>query len=134
MGRYDDIINLEYPISGRHSRMSAHDRAAQFSPFAALSGYNEIISETGKTTDTRPELDEEQLQHLNEMFSKILESLQSKPLVKGVCFVADTFREGGHTEVFSARVRNIDFAESALILSDGRSILFQDICELNICY
>ena len=114
--------------------MSAHDRAAQFSPFAALSGYNEIISETGKTTDTRPELDEEQLQHLNEVFSKILESLQSKPLVKGVCFVADTFREGGHTEVFSARVRNIDFAESALILSDGRSILFQDICELNICY
>ena len=84
MGRYDDIINLKYPISGRHSRMSAHDRAAQFSPFAALSGYNEIISETGKTTDTRPELDEEQLQHLNEVFSKILESLQSKPLVKGV--------------------------------------------------
>ncbi len=133
MGRYDDIINLEHPVSKRHSRMSAHDRAAQFSPFAALTGYNEIISETGRMTDARPELDEEQQRCLNEVFSRIMESLQSKPLVKGVCFVADTIKEGGYTEVFSARVRNIDFAESALILSDGRSILFQDICELEIC-
>ena len=122
MGRYDDIINLEHPVSKRHSRMSAHDR-----------GYNEIISETGRMTDARPELDEEQQRCLNEVFSRIMESLQSKPLVKGVCFVADTVKEGGYTEVFSARVRNIDFAESALILSDGRSILFQDICELEIC-
>ena len=130
MGRYDDIIGLEHPTSARHPRMSAIDRAAQFSPFAALTGYEDIICETGRQTDERPELDGEQIQRLNEAVGRIREALASRPEVCGVRFIPDPFKDGGRMEPFRGRVRNIDTAASLLVLTDGTSIPLCDLLEI----
>ena len=130
MGRYDDIIGLEHPTSEKHPRMSAMERAAQFSPFAALTGYEEIISETGRLTNARPELDEEQLGRLNTEINKLQERLASKPALKGIRFVPDKHKEGGCLLPFEGRLRNIDPARSELILTDGTAIPLCDICTL----
>ena len=66
MGKYDDIIHLPHPVSTKHARMSRIDRAAQFSPFAALTGYDAVITETGRLTDSSVELDESRKEVLNE--------------------------------------------------------------------
>lgn len=130
MGRYDDIIGLEHPTSAKHPRMSAMERAAQFSPFAALTGYEEIISETGRLTNARPELDEEQIGRLNTEINKLQERLASKPALKGIRFVPDKYKEGGRLLPFEGRLRNIDRARSELILTDGTAIPLYDICTL----
>lgn len=132
MGKYDDIINLEHPTSSRHPRMSSVERAAQFSAFAALTGYEDIISETGRLTDARPELDEEELRRLDEALNLIQEKLSSRPLVKGLRFVPDRYKSGGHMEAFEGHVKNIDFGTNTLILSKDISIPLQDICELTV--
>ena len=132
MGRYDDIINLEHPTSQKHPRMPMIDRAAQFSAFAALTRYEDIISETGRLTDSRPELDEEQLQKLDEALNRIQEALPSKPKVKGIRFIPDPYKTGGRLEPFECRVRNIDFATSSILTTDGLSIPLYDLCELLI--
>ncbi|MGM9749158.1 MAG: hypothetical protein ACI3ZN_10175 [Candidatus Cryptobacteroides sp.] len=132
MGKYDDIINMEHPTSQKHPRMPMIDRAAQFSAFAALTGYEDIISETGRLTDSRPELDEEQLQKLDESLNRIQESLPSKPKVKGIRFIPDSFKEGGRLEPFECRVRNIDYSTTSLLTTDGVSIPLYDLCELSI--
>ena len=59
MGKYDDIIDLPHHVSETHARMSRHDRAAQFSPFAALTGFGEVIDETARETSARLEMDEQ---------------------------------------------------------------------------
>lgn len=130
MGKYDDIINLEHPSPKRHPRMSAIERAAQFSAFAALSGYEDIIHETGRRTDSRPELDEEQIDRLNNEINKLQERLALKPGVKGSRFVPDKYKEGGCLLPFEGRLRNIDLARSELILTDGTAIPLRDICTL----
>ena len=128
MGRYDDIINMEHPSSERHPRMSALDHAAQFSAFAALTGYEDIISESGRRTEERPEVDEEQL----EAMGRIEKELASRPAVKGLRFLPDSRKSGGRTTAFEGRVRNIDIGTSALVLADGTSIPLQDILELEV--
>ena len=132
MGRYDDIINMEHPSAERHPRMSALDRAAQFSAFAALTGYEDIISESGRRTEERPEVDEEQLGRLNEAMGRIEKELASRPAVKGLRFLPDSRKSGGRTTAFEGRVRNIDIGTSALVLADGTSIPLQDILELEV--
>lgn len=132
MGKYDDIINMEHPTSARHPRMSAIDRAAQFSAFAALTGYEDIICETGRQTDSRPELDEEELRRLDETLNIIQSSLSSRPFVKGLRFVPDRYKKGGHKEAFEGHVKNIDLEAFALILSGDIPIPLQDICELSV--
>ena len=65
MSRYDDIINLPHHVSANHPRMSMHDKAAQFAPFAALVGYDDAVAETARLTESRPELDEQEQRELN---------------------------------------------------------------------
>lgn len=78
-GDYDDIINLPHPISKTRPQMSLKDRAAQFSPFAALTGYDAAIKETGRLTDEKIELDEEALSNLNMKFQILFERLDEQP-------------------------------------------------------
>ena len=81
-GKYDDIIHLPHHVSSKRPQMPTSDRAAQFSPFAALTGYDDAIQETGRLTEQKIELDEEALQELNERFNILQEQLHEQPEVR----------------------------------------------------
>ena len=74
-GKYDDILTLPHPVSAVHPQMPLKDRAAQFSPFAALTGYEEAVQETARLTESRPELDEDRKEALNEILGKLAEHI-----------------------------------------------------------
>ena len=107
--KYSDIINKSRPVSYRHKKMSNYERAAQFSPFAALTGYDDAIVETARLTDSRIEPDEAAINILNEKFAILREMLNNKTYdvsdtsckVTVTYFVQDELKEGGHYERYS---------------------------------
>lgn len=130
--KYMGIIDHEHHVSQRHPRMSRLDRAAQFAPFAALTGYDSVIAETGRETTQRAELDEMQLLRLNEAMRTIQERLPERPMVRITRFVPDARKEGGSYEVLEGRVRNIDHSAGMLVLADGRSVPLEDVCGMEV--
>ena len=99
--RYDDIINLPHHVSPTRQRMSMHDRAAQFAPFAALVGYDDAVAETARLTESRPELDEQEQRIINEKLAYIAEHINEHPEVCIKYFVPDERKSGGAiVEVF----------------------------------
>lgn len=95
MNQYEDIINLPHHVSTTRPQMPMSDRAAQFSPFAALTGYDAAIKETGRLTDTKIELDDEELHNLNLKFQFLVEHLEDEPEVAVTYFKADERKAGG---------------------------------------
>ena len=93
--KYDDIINLPHHVSQKHRRMSLLDRAAQFAPFAALSGYEEAVIETRRLTDKRRALDESEKEKLNARLQLVKDYLEAKPIVEITYFVPDERKSGG---------------------------------------
>ena len=93
--RYDDIIDLPHHVSARHHPMPMIDRAAQFSPFAALSGHGDAIAETARLTDARRELDEETQAQLNERIALLAQAAPQRPIVRVTWFQPDAHKEGG---------------------------------------
>ena len=124
---YDDIINLPHHVSGDRAHMPMIDRAAQFSPFAALTGYDAAIVETARLTDTKRELSEEQ----KEVISKQLHSLQSRlEADSGVTvtyFVPDSRKAGGAYRTITGPVKKVDEYVGVLEMSNGITIPFDDI-------
>ena len=120
--RYDDIIHLPRPISKKRSPMSNFDRAAQFSPFAALTGYDAVIAETGRLTDTRIELDEGGKALLDEKLQTIREHLEEHPAVKLTVFCPDSRKSGGAYETITGNVKKIDPVARILVLTGGEVI------------
>lgn len=127
MGKYDDIINLPRPISTKHPKMSALDRAAQFSPFAALTGYEAAISETARLTDTRPELDENKKEELDDRLQIIREHISLEPEIVITYFVPDSRKEGGSYIQAVGIVKKLDEAEHKVIMKNGTIISINDI-------
>lgn len=126
MGQYDDILHLSRPRS-RRAPMSRHDRAAQFSPFAALTGYEAVIAETGRLTDQCTELDESRKSELNEKLNRILDVLDSGPEVALTFFQEDTRKCGGAYLCVVGRVKKLDSFLGQILLEDGTAV---DICSL----
>lgn len=120
--KYDDIIHLSRPDSGRRAKMSDYDRAAQFSPFAALTGFDAAIAETGRLTDSRIELDEGGKQLLDEQMQKVLEVIQTQPKVCITWFCYDERKAGGTYVSATGHVKKIDFYNGKILLTDGRII------------
>ena len=120
--RYDDIIHLSRPVSKKRSPMSNFDRAAQFSPFAALTGYDAVIAETGRLTDTRIELDEGGKALLDEKLQTIREHLAQQPKVKLTVFCPDSRKSGGAYETITGNVKKIDPVARILVLTGGEVI------------
>ena len=121
-GKYDDIIHLPHPVSTRHARMSRLYRAAQFYPFAALTGYDAVIAETGRLTDTRIELDEGGKALLDEKLQTIREHLEEHPAVKLTVFCPDSRKSGGAYETVTGNVKKIDPVTRILVLTGGEVI------------
>ena len=120
--RYDDIIHLSRPVSKKRSPMSNFDRAAQFSPFAALTGYDAVIAETGRLTDIQIELDEGGKALLDEKLQTIREHLAQQPKVKLTVFCPDSRKSGGAYETVTGNVKKIDPVARILVLTGGEVI------------
>lgn len=124
---YDDIIHLSRPVSGRRARMTNYDRAAQFSPFAALTGFDAAIAETGRLTDTRIELDEGGKQLLDEQMHAVLEVISTRPKVKILWFCYDQRKAGGTYVSTTGNVKKVDIYTQRLYLTSGQAIPLGEI-------
>lgn len=130
--RYDDMLYLPHPVSKTHPPMTLYNRAAQFSPFAALTGYEDAIAETARLTDSRIELDENEKGILNDRLSYIEQHLAEQPYITVSYFIEDLFKEGGSYLSVSGSVKKIDPVEHRLILTDGTVIPMEDIYTIYI--
>lgn len=131
MHRYDDIIDLPHPTSLKHPRMSTENRAAQFSPFAALTGYDDAVSETARLTQSRGELDEQGKALLDERLRLLRENIAEQPEVDIIYFRPDLRKFGGEYVPHSGALRCIDPVERSLLFADGFRVAIDDIYHLD---
>ena len=125
--KYDDMIYLPNPTPTCKPRMSLHDRAAQFSPFAALTGYEDAVEETARLTDTRLELSEDMKTILNEKMQMIVDNLDSEPIVTITYFVPDKKKSGGAYVDVTGVVKEIDEYERCIVMTDKKKIPIEQI-------
>lgn len=130
MGKYDDIINLPHPTSQKRPRMSVQDRAAQFSLFAALTGYDAAIRETARLTEERIELNEYEQAVLDQRITLLQEHLKDLPEVTITYFQPDERKEGGKYRSLTGVVKKIDPYERQLVLADKSKISIESILNL----
>ena len=130
MTNYDDIIDLPYPVPSRYPRMSMVDRGAQFSPFAALTGYDAVILETARLTDSEIQLDEDAIHALNEKILLLTEILLQQPNVTITYFRGDDRKSGGAYRSASGNVLKIDPINRQITLHCGTCISFENIYDI----
>ena len=119
---YADIIDLPHWQSSTREHMSLYDRAAQFSPFAALTGYDDMVNEEARIVDEKIELDEEAIAALDQKFGIIAEQIEKKPPATITYFVPDPVKSGGKYETITERIRKIDSIEQKIILEKKSGI------------
>ena len=127
MSRYDDIMDLQRPVSTKHPPMTRLDRAAQFAPFQGLSGFGATIIEEARLTSGRPELDENEKERLDRRIALLKEHLGSMPPVTLTVFTDDEKKSGGEISEKSFRVKKIDEAERTIVADDGTKVSLDDI-------
>lgn len=127
--QYDDIINLPHHVSDRHPQMPMSDRAAQFSPFAALSGYEAAVHETARVTDSKIELTEEEQAALNDQL-QLLSELDSGTEALFTYFQPDQKKAGGAYITVSGSIKRLDDFQRAVILTSGTKIPVEDILSI----
>ncbi|OUP55222.1 hypothetical protein [Pseudoflavonifractor sp. An184] len=129
-GKYDDMLHLPHPTSARHPRMPIAERAAIFSPFAALSGHAGAIAETARLTDQKMELDEDTKAELDRRQAVLLEHIAEQPEVTVTWFQPDERKDGGAYFTTTGRLKKINEMNRVLILLDGTSIPLEDVADL----
>lgn len=132
MKNYDDIRHMQRPQYEDLPPMPVQNRAAQFSPFAALVGYDDTVAETARLTDRRRDISDEELEFLNAQLNKLSEILSERPEVKVEYFVPDMRKEGGSYAEKTGNLRTIDHYNNVLIFTDGEKIPLSDIYSLII--
>lgn len=129
---YDDIIDLPHPEPQTHPRMPLRDRAAQFSPFAALTGHRAAIAETGRLTDSRATLDEYEMARVDDALQRLQELLPQKPMATITYFVPDERKSGGAYQTISGTMKRIDTVNGVLLLADQHTIPIVDIFDVTL--
>jgi len=129
---YDDIIDLPCPTSERHPRMSMANRAAQFSPFAALSCYDDAVRETAQYTDSRVELTEEEKGILDAKLQTLAERIAYQPTAAFTWFRPDEKKEGGTCLTVKSAVKKFDSFAGEVVMVDGQRIPIEDILDIQI--
>ncbi|MBP5288299.1 MAG: hypothetical protein J6Z79_00315 [Clostridia bacterium] len=127
---YSDILYLPRPVSKRHKPMDRINRAAQFSPFAALTGYEGVIREEARLTAPRPEMGEEERSLLNQKLSVLLECQAAHPTVTAVYYRRDEKKEGGEVVFFTGALRDLNEAEGKMTFTTGEELSFPDLVDL----
>lgn len=131
MDKYKDIINIKH-FEPKHERMSLYARSAQFAPFAALTGYEEQVAETGRLTDEKREIEEGLIEIINQELIKIKEIIKLNPKVKITYFVPDKRKTGGKYITKEESVKKIDEYNHLVILLDSTKVRIDDIIQLEI--
>jgi len=129
-GLYDDIINLPHHVSATRPRMPIANRAAQFSPFAALTGYDAAIAETARLTDERKELSDDMLETLSMKLGMLEDVIADRPEVSVTYFQKDEKKEGGAYITVTGAVKKIDYYEGVIVLVNGKKINIRDILDI----
>lgn len=130
-GKYEDIINLPHHVSKTHPQMPLYDRAAQFSPFAALTGYEDAIRETARLTNNWVQLSEDKKQELDEKFQQLMADREKTESVTITFFQPDERKEGGSYRTETGQIRKIDMYKRKVFLKNGMEIELEKIVEIN---
>ena len=130
MNNYNDIINLPHHVSVKHPRLSKEQRAVQFAPFAALTGYGDDIKETARITEDRIEIDEEEKKKIDNKILELKNKINDKPKVTITFFIPDTKKSGGEYVTIIGNLKRIDEYNKLLILEDKKKISIKDIIEI----
>ena len=128
--RYDEIMELPHHVSTTRPQMPMSDRAAQFAPFAALTGYDSAIKETGRLTDERIELDEEALTALDRKYQLLMDTLDDAPEVTIIYFQPDERKAGGQYVSATGTVKKVDTFGRRILLQDGTRIPLDSVYDL----
>lgn len=133
-GKYEDILHLPHPISRRHPQMPLADRAAQFAPFAALTGHEDAVRETARLTDSRVELDEGQREKLDQRLSLLLQAMGEnpglEPEVTITYFKPDEKKAGGAYVSVYGQVKKVDEYRRVILLKDGTALPMDEIVRM----
>ncbi len=130
-GKYEDIINLPHHVSKTHPQMPLYDRAAQFSPFAALTGYEDAIRETARLTNNWVQLSEDKKHELDEKFQLLMADREKTESVTITFFQPDERKEGGSYRTVTGQIRKIDMYKRKVFLKNGMEIELEKIVEIN---
>lgn len=128
MGKYDDIIKMPHWQSKTREHMSMHDRAAQFSPFAALTGHNDAIEETARLTDGKIVLGEYETQQLDEKFRRLIENPRQR--ISVTYFVPDRKKQGGKYVTKTKTVRIVDETLRKIVFEDKSEMFLGNILDI----
>ena len=128
---YEDIINLPH-YEPKHKRMSIDVRSAQFSPFAALTGFNDEIKETERLVDKKVLLSEDEKIKMNDKLLEILKNIKNKPKIKITYFIPDEKKDGGKYIVEKGNVKRIDYINRFIKLTDNKKIVLDDVVAITI--
>ena len=125
--KYEDMLYLEPPVSKIHRKMSISERAAKFMPFAALTGYEDLIRESSRITQRRIELSETEIDELKNNLEILHEHEKEKPMIKVMYFLHDLKKNGGSYQTVEKQLHRIDDIEKKIIFKDRTTIQFDDI-------
>ena len=130
MDEYDDIINLPHHVSKNHRQMPMEMRAAQFAPFAALTGYDTVINETARLTDQQVELEDYDNERLNRKYAELIENISEHPVITVSYFKPDKHKGGGAYVSKTGHLKKVDTYEQLMIMEDGTSIPLAAIVDI----
>ena len=130
MDEYDDIINLPHHVSKNHRQMPMEMRAAQFAPFAALTGYDAVINETARLTDQQVELEDYDNERLNRKYAELIENISEHPVVTVSYFKPDERKGGGAYVSKTGHIKKVDTYEQQMIMEDGTAIPLAAIVDI----
>lgn len=128
--KYIDIINMPHHVSKNHPHMSKYERAAQFAPFAALSGYEDIIEEEGRLTDNRIEINEEAKFILDRKMQILMNSIYEKPFISITYFVPDEKKSGGEYVTLDEKIKKIDILKQVIVADNDVLIPVNEIVDM----
>lgn len=131
MGKYDDILYLDHPISKNHPRMSIYDRSAQFAPFAALVGYEDKIKETSREVDSKIELGIDKIEEISKRVAYLSMHEKEHPTINVIYFIKDKVKNGGKYYSQSGRLTKIDITNK-LIIIDNKKIKLNNIVDIDL--
>ncbi|MBR2678008.1 MAG: hypothetical protein IKE63_01150 [Bacilli bacterium] len=130
MNKYDDIINVNYPFLLKHPRMSITSRAGQFAPFAALTGYSDVIREEGRLTSSKLDMMEDEFVYLDRKLQILRDNIDKKYTITFNYFVKDNLKEGGKYISIKGVVKKIDDYKGLIKLFSGEEIIIDNIIDI----
>ena len=129
-GKYDDIMDLPHHVSRRYRHMSRENRAAQFAPFAALTGYEDAVEETARLTDAQAEITEERREWLDACLNLLEKNIRQRPEVTVTYFQPDHRKAGGAYVTMTGTLRRVDAVQRLLVFADGRTVDLDSVYHL----